>query len=136
MILSSWMEKPSSVLIGKETLALWSWYKSEYRISNHECRMSKECILSIFIKRQSDTRRKRLRCASDPTNLQSSIVNIQFPDKAGSTLRYDRLSLSGLGFSHPQIVQDQAHIERELPYFTGLRTPLSWINRGSGCWCC
>jgi hypothetical protein len=24
-------------------------------------------------------------------------LNIQFPDKSGSTLRYDRLSLSGLG---------------------------------------
>jgi hypothetical protein len=30
------------------------------------------------LKRQSDTRRKRLRCASNTTNLQSSIVNIQF----------------------------------------------------------
>jgi hypothetical protein len=34
---------------------------------------------------------------SDTTNLQYSIVNIQFPDKAGSPLRYDRLSLSRLG---------------------------------------
>ncbi|CAB1083348.1 hypothetical protein D1AOALGA4SA_10920 [Olavius algarvensis Delta 1 endosymbiont] len=30
-------------------------------------------------------------------NLQSSIVNIQFPDKSGFTLRCNRLSLSGLG---------------------------------------
>ena len=28
---------------------------------------------------------------SDTTNLQSSIVNIQFPEKAGFTLRYNRL---------------------------------------------
>jgi hypothetical protein len=34
---------------------------------------------------------------SDTTNLQYSIFNIQFPDKAGSPLRYDRLSLSRLG---------------------------------------
>ena len=32
----------------------------------------------IKLKRQSDTRRRRLRCASDTTNLQSSIVNLQF----------------------------------------------------------
>jgi hypothetical protein len=35
-------------------------------------------IFHFKLKRQSDTRRKRLRCASDSTNLQSSIVNIQF----------------------------------------------------------
>jgi len=35
---------------------------------------------------------------SDTTNLQSSFVNLQFPDTAGSSLRYDRLSLSGLGY--------------------------------------
>jgi hypothetical protein len=54
-------------------------------------------------------------------NLQSSIFNSV---------------LSGLGLSHPQIVQDQAHLERALSSFTGLRTPLSWKDRGSGCWCC
>ena len=41
----------------------------------------------IKLKRQSDTRRRRLRCASDTTNLQYSIVDIQFPDKSGFTLR-------------------------------------------------
>jgi hypothetical protein len=40
---------------------------------------------------------KATKARSDTTNLQYSIVNIQFPDKAGSPLRYDRLSLSRLG---------------------------------------
>jgi hypothetical protein len=32
-------------------------------------------MLSLKLKRQSDTRRKRLRGASDTTNLQSSVFN-------------------------------------------------------------
>jgi hypothetical protein len=39
---------------------------------------------------------KATKARSDTTNLQYSIVNIQFPDKAGFTLRYDRLSCAGL----------------------------------------
>jgi hypothetical protein len=42
------LAKQTASLIGKETLALRSLSKSEYRISNHEYRMSKECILTIL----------------------------------------------------------------------------------------
>jgi hypothetical protein len=41
------------------------------------------------LKRQRDTRRKRLRCASDPTNLQFSIFNS---------------GLSGLGFQTSRLL--------------------------------
>jgi len=37
----------------KRDFGLAEFTKSEYRISNHEYRRSKECILSIFIKRLS-----------------------------------------------------------------------------------
>jgi hypothetical protein len=35
---------------------------------------------------------------SDTTNLQYSIANLQFPDKAGFTLRYNRLVRVGIYF--------------------------------------
>jgi hypothetical protein len=67
-------------------------------------RLGEECY-RFKLKRQNDTRRKRLRCASDTTNLQSSIFNSPInrdlgfaaTPRAGSPLRSDRLSLSGLG---------------------------------------
>jgi len=44
------LAKKTAGLIEKETLALRSLSKGEYRKSNHEYRMSKECILSILYK--------------------------------------------------------------------------------------
>jgi len=56
----------------------------------------KNCI-NFSKKKQSDTRRKRLRCASDTTNHQSTIENHQSGCPINRDFRFASTGFAGLG---------------------------------------
>jgi hypothetical protein len=87
------LDAEAASLIEEETSTLRSLSKSEYRISNHEYRMSKECILPIFIKiykrlseakppfdiLRFDIRYSAVRCSARPPAARAASLIIKKP---------------------------------------------------------